>query len=141
MALQPLYGALSDRIGRKPLLIGFGVLGTLLTIPLLSVLQTATGPLECFFLICAAWIFVSGYTSINAVVKAELFPTEVRATGVGVPYAVTVSIFGGTTEPIALACKNAGHEAYFYFYLTACIAASLLIYLTMRDTKRTSRIP
>jgi MHS family alpha-ketoglutarate permease-like MFS transporter len=37
---------------------------------------------------------VAGYTSINAVVKAELFPTRVRATGVGVPCAVTVSIFG-----------------------------------------------
>ncbi len=140
LILQPLYGALSDRIGRKPLLIGFGVLGTLLTLPLLTLLQHATGPVECFFLIAGAWVFVSGYTSINAVVKAELFPTEVRATGVAVPYAITVSIFGGTTEPIALWFKQIGHEEYFYYYLTTCIALSLLIYSTMRDTKKTSRI-
>jgi MHS family alpha-ketoglutarate permease-like MFS transporter len=140
LLLQPLYGALSDRIGRKPLLIGFGVAGTLLTIPLLSLLQTASGPIACFLLICGAWLFVSGYTSINAVVKAELFPTAVRATGVGVPYAVTVSIFGGTTEPIALAFKSAGHENYFFYYLSGCIALSLVIYSTMRDTKRASLI-
>jgi MHS family alpha-ketoglutarate permease-like MFS transporter len=140
LMLQPLYGALSDRIGRKPLLIGFGVLGTLCTIPLLNVLHGATSPLECFFLIAGAWVFVSGYTSINAVVKAELFPVEVRATGVGVPYAVAVSVFGGTAESIALEFKSIGHENYFYYYLTACIALSLLIYTTMRDTKRTSRI-
>jgi MHS family alpha-ketoglutarate permease-like MFS transporter len=140
LLLQPLYGALSDRIGRKPLLIGFGVLGTLCTVPLLTTLHGATGPFECFLLICGAWIFTAGYTSINAVVKAELFPTEVRATGVGVPYALTVSIFGGTAESIALSFKQAGHESYFYYYLTGCIALSLLIYATMRDTKQTSLI-
>ena len=140
MLLQPLYGALSDRIGRKPLLIGFGVLGTLFTVPLLTALHGASGPFECFLLICAAWVFTAGYTSINAVVKAELFPAEVRATGVGVPYAVTVSIFGGTAETIALSFKSAGHESYFYYYLTGCIFLSLIIYSTMRDTKRTSLI-
>jgi MHS family alpha-ketoglutarate permease-like MFS transporter len=140
LLLQPAYGALSDRIGRKPLLIGFGLLGTLLTVPLLSLLRQATGPVECFFLIAAAWIFVAGYTSINAVVKAELFPTEVRATGVGLPYALTVSIFGGTAEPIALWFKSVGHESFFYYYLSGCIAMSLLVYIAMRDTKRMSLI-
>src|SRR4029079_19549181 len=78
------------------------------------------------------------YTSINAVVKAELFPTKVRATGVGVPYAVTVSIFGGTAESIALWFKSIGHETWFYYYLTALIAMSLIVYVTMRDTKHHS---
>jgi MHS family alpha-ketoglutarate permease-like MFS transporter len=140
LILQPAYGALSDRIGRKPLLIGFGVLGTLFTIPLLGALHDAKSPLVCFLLICAAWAFTAGYTSINAVVKAELFPAAVRASGVGIPYALTVSIFGGSAETVALSFKEAGHETYFYYYLTACIAASLLIYGTMRDTKRTSLI-
>jgi MHS family alpha-ketoglutarate permease-like MFS transporter len=138
MLLQPIYGAISDKIGRKWLLIGFGVAGTLFTIPLLTSLQTAQGPLQAFFLIAAAWIIVSGYTSINAVVKAELFPTRVRATGVGLPYAVTVSIFGGTAESIALWFKSIGHENWFYYYLTGCIATSLIVYLLMRDTKRAS---
>ena len=91
-----------------------------------------------FLLISAAWLIVAGYTSINAVVKAELFPTHVRATGVGLPYAVTVSIFGGTAESIALWFKSIGHETWFYFYLTAVIAASLLVYASMRDTKHES---
>src|SRR3954469_15912981 len=76
MILQPLYGAISDKIGRKWLLIAFGVTGVLFTIPLLRSLQAADGPLPAFLLIAAAWMIVSGYTSINAVVKAELFPTN-----------------------------------------------------------------
>ncbi len=91
-------------------------------------------------LIAAAWAIVSGYTSINAVVKAELFPAGVRATGVGLPYALTVSIFGGTAESVALWFKSIGHESWFYPYLTGCIAVSLVVYLFMRDTKRSGRI-
>jgi MHS family alpha-ketoglutarate permease-like MFS transporter len=138
LVLQPLYGALSDRIGRKPLLIWFGVMGTICTIPLLQSLQATKSAVVAFLLIAAAWTIVAGYTSINAVVKAELFPTNVRATGVGLPYAVTVSIFGGTAESIALWFKSIGHETWFYYYLTSVIAASLLVYATMRDTKHHS---
>jgi MFS transporter, MHS family, alpha-ketoglutarate permease len=136
--LQPVYGALSDKIGRKTLLIWFGVTGTLFTVPLLYALQGTKSALVAFLLIAAAWLIVAGYTSINAVVKAELFPTKVRATGVGLPYALTVSIFGGTAESIALWFKSIGHETWFYYYLTAVIATSLVVYLTMRDTKHHS---
>ena len=138
--LQPLYGAISDRIGRKWLLIFFGVCGTLFTIPLLSALIQTKTPFGAFLLIAAAWLIVSGYTSINAVVKAELFPTNVRATGVGLPYALTVSIFGGTADPIALWFKSIGHENWFSYYLTGIIALSLTVYVTMRDTKKHSAI-
>lgn len=140
MALQPIYGAISDKIGRKWLLIGFGVAGVLFTVPILTNLRTATGPWMCFLLIAAAWMIVSGYTSINAVVKAELFPTIVRATGVGVPYALTVSIFGGTADSIALWFKSVGHEGWFDYYLTGMIGISLIVYLLMRDTKKDSAI-
>lgn len=136
--LQPLYGALSDRIGRKPLLIFFGVAGTLLTVPILTFLAQTKSPWVAFLLISGAWVFVAGYTSINAVVKAELFPTAIRATGVAVPYAVTVSIFGGTAPAIALFFKQQGHEEWFYYYLSAVIFISLLVYSTMRDTKHES---
>ena len=138
MVLQPIYGALSDRIGRKWLLIGFGVTGVLFTVPILTTLQEVKGPLPAFLLIAAAWAIVSGYTSINAVVKAELFPTNVRAIGVGLPYAITVSIFGGTADSVALWFKSLGHEAWFYYYLTGMIAISLVVYLFMRDTRRDS---
>jgi MHS family alpha-ketoglutarate permease-like MFS transporter len=138
--LQPIYGALSDRIGRKPLLIWFGVSGTVATIPLLNALQATHSAATAFLLIAAAWLIVAGYTSINAVVKAELFPTNVRATGVGLPYAITVSIFGGTVEVIALWFKARGHETWFNYYLTAIIAVSLVVYVTMRDTRFDSAI-
>jgi len=140
MILQPIYGAISDRIGRKWLLIGFGVLGTVFTIPILTTLRAVHDPLSAFLLIAAAWLIVSGYTSINAVVKAELFPTAIRALGVGLPYALTVSIFGGTVDSIALEFKDHGIESGFYWYLTGCIAVSLAVYTFMRDTKKDSRI-
>jgi MHS family alpha-ketoglutarate permease-like MFS transporter len=138
--LQPAFGALSDKVGRKPLLIGFGILGTLCTIPLLTSLSATTDMTHAFLLLMAALLIVSGYTSINAVVKAELFPVEVRALGVGLPYSLTVAIFGGTAEYIALWTKEQGHESYYYRYVTACIFISLLVYVFMRDTKRTSLI-
>lgn len=136
--LQPAFGALSDKIGRRPLLIGFAILGTLCTVPLLTALShVSTGP-QAFVLLMAALIIVSGYTSINAIVKAELFPAQIRALGVGLPYALTVAIFGGTAEYIALWCKKLGNESYFYWYITGCIALSLFVYLFMPDTKETS---
>jgi MFS transporter, MHS family, alpha-ketoglutarate permease len=140
MLIQPLVGALSDRIGRRPILIAFGVLGTLLTVPILQALSSVGSAFEAFALIMLALVIVSGYTSINAVVKAELFPVEIRALGVGLPYALTVSIFGGTAEYVALWFKSIGHETGFYWYVTGCIAVSLLVYTLMPDTRRTSLI-
>ena len=140
MLLQPVVGALSDKIGRRPILIAFGVLGTIFTVPILSALHTIQSMWGAFFLIIAALVIVSGYTSINAVVKAELFPTEIRALGVGLPYALTVSIFGGTAEYVALWFKSIGMETGYYWYVTGCIACSLLVYLFMKDTRDHSRI-
>ena len=138
--LQPVFGALSDKVGRRPLLISFGVLGTIFTYPLLTTLSHTTDMWSAFGLLMAALIIVSGYTSINAVVKAELFPVEVRALGVGLPYSLTVAIFGGTAEYLALWAKNLGHESYYYWYVTGCIFISLIIYVKMKDTKHTSLI-
>lgn len=138
--LQPLFGALSDRVGRRPLLIGFGVLGTLFTVPILTRLSHTTDKLDVFLLMMLPLLIVSGYTSINAVVKAELFPAKIRALGVGFPYSVTVAIFGGTAEYLALWFKNAGNETGYYWYTTACIFVSLLVYVFMKDTKKTSLI-
>ena len=140
MLAQPLVGYLSDRVGRRPVLMTFGVLGTLGTVPLLTALGSARTEARAFALLMAALLAVSGYTAINAVVKAELFPTSIRALGVALPYAVAVSVFGGTAEYLALWAKSIGHERWFYWYVTACIAASLAVYATMPETQTTSRI-
>ncbi len=136
--MQPLFGLLSDKIGRRPLLLGFGILGTLSTYPLLQAVSHSEEKWEAFFYIMIALTIVSGYTSINAVVKAELFPTKIRALGVGFPYSIAVALFGGTAEYIALWFKNEGHETYFYWYVTFCIFLSLIVYFFMQETKKNS---
>lgn len=136
--LQPFFGLLSDKIGRKPLLITFGITGTLFTVPILSLLGTTNNTTIIFLLMMISLIIVSGYTSINAIVKAELFPAQIRALGVGLPYALTVAIFGGSAEYIALWLKQIGHESLFYWYITICILISLLVYVFMKDTKTNS---
>ncbi len=140
MLLQPVFGLLSDKIGRKPLLIGFGVLGMITTVPIMTTLAGTHDFWTAFVLILCALIIVSGYTSINAVVKAELFPANVRALGVGFPYAIAVSLFGGTAEYIALDFKDHHHQEWFYWYVSICIALSLVLYITMSDTKKYSKI-
>ncbi|MET0247856.1 MAG: MFS transporter [Sphingomonas sp.] len=140
MLIQPLGGALSDRIGRKPLMVGFGVLGVALTYPIFVTLETTRDPMVAFALMLGALVIVTGYTSINAVVKAEMFPAHIRTLGVALPYAVANAIFGGTAEYVALQFKGWGWERGFYWYVTAMIGVSLLTYLRMRDTRKHSQI-
>ncbi len=138
--LQPAAGALSDRIGRKPLMIGFGIAGLIATVPLFTALETVRSPLAAWALVMTALVIVSGYTSINAVVKAELFPAHVRALGVALPYALANTIFGGTAEYVALWLKGEGAERAFYWYVAGMIGVSLIVYWRMKDTAKHSRI-
>jgi MFS transporter, MHS family, alpha-ketoglutarate permease len=140
MLMQPAMGALSDRFGRRPMLILFGVLALFTTFPLLSALQEARNVWTAFALIMSALAISSLYSSISAVVKAELFPVEIRALGVGLPYAIAVSLFGGSAEYIALWFKSIGYEAGFYWYVTGCVFCSLLVYIFMREPQRASLI-
>lgn len=140
MLLQPVAGGLSDRIGRKPLMVAFGIAGVLFTYPIFSTLETTRDPILAGALVMAALIIVTGYTSINAVVKAELFPAHIRALGVALPYALANTIFGGTAESVALLFKKSGFEQGFYWYVTAMIGISLIVYLKMRDTGKNSQI-
>ena len=138
--MQPLAGALSDRFGRRTLLLGFGVGGVIMTWPVLSTLAMTQEPLTAFLLVLGSLAVVSGYTSVSAIVKAEMFPTEVRALGVALPYAIANALFGGSAEFIALSFKKAGFEPGFYVYVTAVIGVSLVTYVLMPETRRTSRI-
>jgi MFS transporter, MHS family, alpha-ketoglutarate permease len=140
MVLQPVAGWMSDKVGRKPMLIAFGVLGSVCTVPIFNALSQTRNEMTALILVCAALAIISSYTSISAVVKAELFPAHVRTLGVALPYALANSIFGGTAEYVALWLKQGGHESWFYLYVSACIALSLLVFLTMPDTRDKSRI-
>ncbi|MFF2504655.1 MFS transporter [Streptomyces sp. NPDC058067] len=133
--IQPLAGRLSDRIGRRPLLITFAVGSTFLTVPIMTLLKHAGSFWPALGLALLALVVVTGYTSINACVKAELFPTGIRALGVALPYAIANALFGGTAEYVALWFKDAGAESGFYWYVAGCAAVSLIVYLTMRETR------
>ncbi|RZJ95729.1 MAG: MFS transporter [Brevundimonas sp.] len=135
MAVQPAVGALSDRLGRKPVLIGFGVLGVICTVPIMTSLAAVDSPVMAFLLALAALLIVSGYTAINAVVKAELFPAHIRALGVALPYAIANAVFGGSAEYVALWLKDVGVESLYFWYVTVMIGVSLLTVLLMRDTR------
>ncbi|MDQ4087839.1 MAG: MFS transporter [Pseudomonadota bacterium] len=140
MCLQPLSGAISDRIGRKPVMATFGLVGVFATVPLFTALEQVQSPVTAFLLVMSALVIVTGYTSINAVVKAELFPAHIRALGVALPYAIANTLFGGTAEYVALWFKDNEMERAFYWYVTAMIALSLIVYLRMRDTRDHSLI-
>ncbi|WP_127359840.1 MFS transporter [Actinacidiphila soli] len=133
--IQPAAGALSDRIGRRPLLITFGVCATFLTVPIMTLLQHVDSFWPAFGLALFALVMITPYTALSAVVKAELFPTGVRALGVALPYAIANSLFGGTAEYVALWFKDAGHESGFYWYVAGCAAVSLVVYAAMRETR------
>ncbi|GGU66311.1 MFS transporter [Pseudomonas laurentiana] len=131
MCMQPLFGMLSDRIGRRNSMLWFGALGTLCTLPILLVLKTVTSPFLAFVLITLALAIVSFYTSISGLVKAEMFPPQVRALGVGLAYAVANALFGGSAEYVALGLKSLGMENSFYWYVTAMMAIAFLFSLRL----------
>ncbi len=131
MLLQPLGGYISDRVGRRSLLVFFGVGGLLFTWVIFTMLPNVTNALLSFAILTVGFVILTGYTSINAVVKAELFPTHVRALGVGFGYAVANSCFGGTAPMFYAAANSADRVPLFILYVTALIAASLLVYLLL----------
>jgi MHS family alpha-ketoglutarate permease-like MFS transporter len=140
MALQPLLGWISDKIGRKPvLLFAFGG-GALITWPVMTSVAASTSVASAFFIIMGAMLVQAGYTAINGVVKAELYPAHVRTLGVALPYALANASFGGTAEYVALWFKSQGIESGFYIYASALMAIGFLVVLSMPDTRRHSRI-
>ena len=136
MVLQPVFGALSDRIGRRNSMLLFGALSVLGTVPLMKALATVSTPLAAFGLITLALAIVSFYTSISGLIKAEMFPPEVRAMGVGLSYAIANAVFGGSAEYVALWFKQAGTESTFYWYVTALCAVSLVVTYFMPDPSK-----
>lgn len=140
LVIQPFAGRLSDRIGRKPMMIFFGFGAMLFTYPIFSTLEQVRSVGAAFALCMASLLIITGYTSINAIIKAELFPAHIRALGVALPFAIANAIFGGTAEYVALYLKGAGHERWFYIYISLLAGISLIAYLRMRETRMNSLI-
>lgn len=136
----PLVGFISDHLGRKrTLVISFGA-SALLAVPVLSALQTARDPLSTYLLCVLPLFFLSGYTALSAIIKAELYPAEVRTLGVAVPYSLAMAVFGGNAEAAALYFKEQGHEAAFFWVVAAIMAAAFFVALGMRDTEKVGRV-
>ncbi len=140
MLLQPIYGALSDRIGRKPLLLWFGIGGVLLTWPIMTALSNTRSAGLSFLLMMGALLIVLGYTSINALVKSEIFPRSVRALGVGLGHGIANAVFGGTAPYIGKALHNAHRDDIFFTYVTLCIGVSLAVYVGAFRNKQTTQL-
>jgi MHS family alpha-ketoglutarate permease-like MFS transporter len=136
MLMQPLFGALSDKIGRKTMMIGFGGISILTTIPLLTLIGSVQSPVWAFIYIVIALAIVSMYTSISGIVKAELFPAEVRALGVGFSYAIANAIFGGTAEYVALWFKQQGMESGFFWYVTVLMVVVFAVSILMPNPRK-----
>lgn len=137
MLMQPAFGALSDKIGRRKSMIFFGIGSVLCTVPLMHALKEVSNPYAAFGLVLTGLAIISFYTSISGLIKAEMFPAEVRAMGVGLSYAIANALFGGSAEYVALKFKSLGNESMFYWYVTALCGISLLVSYKMRDFSAT----
>ncbi len=131
MLLQPVVGAFSDKIGRRSSMLIFSALATVLTVPILLALKEVTNPFMAFGLIVLALFVVSFYTAISGLLKAEMFPPEVRALGVGLSYAVANALFGGSAEYVALSLKSFGVENAFFWYVSGMCLLALLVSLRL----------
>jgi MHS family alpha-ketoglutarate permease-like MFS transporter len=140
MLLQPVWGLIADRFGRRPQLLLFGIGGMVVSVPVFTALGTATSPIAAFGLTLIPLTLLGAYTSISALVKAELFPPHIRTLGVALPYAIGNAAFGGTAEYVALWFKSVSTESGFYWYITALIGVATVAIAMLPETRRTSLI-
>ena len=131
--LQPVSGRLSDRFGRRPLLLFFAIGSALTFIPLMSTVgQTMSSVLVA---VSVSAVLLAAYAGSLAAVMAEQFPPEVRTAGISLPYGIAVAVFGGLAPVLATATVQAGRFWVFEGVMVALCIASALVYWRMRETR------
>ncbi|MCI4011490.1 MFS transporter [Brevibacterium sp. ZH18] len=140
VVMQPIAGKISDKIGRKTNMLIFVIGMIILPIPMLSLIGSAKSLLVAGILVVITMAFISMYTSISGIVKAEMFPAHIRGIGVGFTYAIGNAIFGGSAEYVALWFGNAGIGAWFGVYVVIIAVVGLVAVLFMHDNRKHSTI-
>jgi MHS family alpha-ketoglutarate permease-like MFS transporter len=134
IALQYPFGALSDRIGRKPQMLFYSGALALLYIPLSWLLTPEAGLAQLMVVFCTGLGLYAMATSIAPAVMSELFPTELRGAGIGAWYNITVATFGGTAPLVIASLSRAGRPDLFFVYVTIGALIGFVTILTLKET-------
>ena len=134
LCLLPFGALLSDRYGRKLTLLAFAIGFVVIAYPaFLLIDRGGFWPLLVVELVGVT--FLAGYSANCAVVMAEQFPAEVRSTGIGLPYALAVAVFGGTAPYITTWMSANGLGGYVWLYVAAAALVGVVVYALMPETK------
>ncbi|WP_233160069.1 MFS transporter [Pseudonocardia sp. MH-G8] len=133
MVTLPLWGKLSDRFGRKPVFITYGVAFVVLSFPLLGALNGSAVRLTVIMMV--ALFFLGAFVGIMPAYFAELFPTAVRASGIGVPYSFVVAIFGGTAPYTLTWLTSRDLQWVFALYMVVLVLIGLVTTLLTPETQ------
>ncbi len=136
MILQPAFGALADRIGMKTSVTIFAGVSAVTVVPMLGALSSVRSAPIAFMLVMSGLVVASFYTPVGGILKADLFPAEIRAVGVGLAHAIATAAFGGSAEYLALLMKFKGVEHYFFYYAACVLGVSFVAALLLPDLRR-----
>lgn len=134
----PVFGALSDRVGRRPVLLAACVAVIVFAFPG-YLLMTASGFAAMTAGQLLLWVPVAMFCGVLPSTFSELFPTRLRSTGVGVPYAIAAAVFSGTTPLVSTAAigwTDSSIAPAGYLVITALI--SIAFAWGLRETARTA---
>ncbi|ALE73098.1 major facilitator transporter [Pseudonocardia sp. EC080610-09] len=132
MLLLPAWGAASDRFGRRRTLLVPGALLVVLLFPLDAMISD--GP-TLFVAMTVALVLIGAPCAIAPALYAELFPTGIRAAGLGVPYSVSVALFGGTAPYLQTLFAEIGRPGLFLAYSAGLLVVSGVAVYLLPETR------
>ncbi|MEU3404504.1 MFS transporter [Streptomyces sp. NPDC006670] len=123
-------GILSDRVGRRPVMLAGALAVTLLALPLLHLLQDPAAPAPArAAAVCGAGAAVGLLAGPGPAMLAEMFPAHVRCTGLGVAYALANAVFSGCAGLVitALTAGTGDSDVPAYYAAGACALSALAL--------------